>query len=250
MAEISAVIIAFNEEKKIANCIESLLKVCDEIVVVDSFSTDGTAEIAESLGAKVIKHPFENYIEQKNFALDCLSYEWALSLDADEVLSSQLQNSILAVKTHLLADGYLMNRLTSYCGKWIRHCGWYPDRKLRLFKRSKARWGGINPHDKIEMEAGSIIHRLKGDLLHYSFDTPEQYVTQQHKFAAISARHMHQLGKQYSWPVVFAKTAFRFIKEYVIKAGFLEGVSGFKICSVSAGAVFRKYSLLKKMNKN
>jgi glycosyltransferase involved in cell wall biosynthesis len=247
--KISAVIIAFNEEKKIGRCIKSLLPVADEIVVVDSFSTDRTAEICRQMGAKVVLHPFENYIAQKNFALGCISQTWALSLDADEVLSLELQQSILSIKSSPQADGYTMNRITSYCGRWIKRCGWYPDRKLRLFKRSLARWNGVNPHDKIEMESGSRILHLKGDLLHYSFDSHEEYVRQQKKFAAISARHLFELGKNITLPGAYAKAAFRFIKEYILKAGFLEGRAGFKICRTSAAAVFKKYQMLHELNQ-
>lgn len=246
--QISAVIIAFNEEKKIGQCIESLLPVADEIVVVDSFSTDRTVEICRPYGVRVIQHPFENYIEQKNYALDCISHPWALSLDADEVLSKELQQSILTVKSAPQADGYTMNRLNNYCGTWIKRCGWYPDRKLRLFKRNLAQWKGVNPHDKIEMKSGSRIMHLKGDLLHYSFDTHEEYVKQQKRFAAISARHLFELGKNISMPEAYGKAAFRFFKEYFLRAGFLEGRSGFKICRSAAAAVFEKYRLLHELN--
>lgn len=249
MIKISAIIIAFNEEKKIGQCIHSLLPVADEIVVVDSFSTDRTVEICRQLGAKVIQHPFENYIEQKNYALDCISHPWALSLDADEALSADLQQSILSVKSAPVADGYSMNRLTRYCNRWIKHAGWYPDRKLRLFIRNKAQWKGVNPHDKIEMQSGSRIIHLKGDLLHYSFESHEEYVKQQKRFAAISAAHLYELKKNISMPGAYFKAAFRFLKEYFLKAGFLEGADGLKICCTSASAVFEKYKLLNELNK-
>jgi glycosyltransferase involved in cell wall biosynthesis len=223
--------------------------VADEVVVVDSFSTDRTVEICRQYGAKVILHPFENYIEQKNFALECISHPWALSLDADEALSSVLQQSILSIKNSTAADGYTMNRITNYCGRWIKRCGWYPDRKLRLFKRNLSQWVGINPHDKIEMQTGSSISHLEGDLLHYSFDSHEEYVKQQKRFAEISARHLFELNKNISMPGAFGKAAFRFLKEYVLKAGFLEGNAGFRICRSSAAAVFKKYRLLYELNR-
>lgn len=249
MIRISAVIIAFNEEKKIARCIESLIPVADEIVVVDSFSTDKTVEICGRLGAKIIQHPFANYIEQKNYALDCITHPWALSLDADEALSTELQQSILSVKPSPLAEGYFMNRLTRYCNRWIKHAGWYPDRKLRLFIRNKAQWKGVNPHDKIEMQRGTKVMHLSGDLLHYSFDSHEEYVNQQKRFAAISAKHLHELGKNISMPGAYGKSVFRFLKEYFLKTGFLEGRAGLKICGTSAAATFEKYKLLHELNK-
>jgi glycosyltransferase involved in cell wall biosynthesis len=246
--QISAVIITYNEEKKIRQCIESLLPVADEIVVVDSYSTDKTVEICLQSGARVIQHPFKNYIEQKNFALDCIRFPWALSLDADEVLSKTLQQSILDVKLSPAADGYTMNRLTRYCNRWIKHAGWYPDRKLRLFLREKAHWTGINPHDKIEMQKGSTIAHLKGDLLHYSFDSHEEYLKQQKRFAAIAAAHLFERGKKISMAGVYGKTAFRFVRDYFLKTGFLEGKAGLKICLASAGGVFEKYKLLFDLN--
>ena len=133
MSALSAVVITFNEEKKIEQCILSLKKVADEIVVVDSFSSDNTMAICEKLGIKTVQHAFGGYIEQKNFALNHATHKMVLSLDADEMLSDKLVESILAEKQKdFPADGYTMNRLNNYCGKWIRHCGWYPDRKLRL----------------------------------------------------------------------------------------------------------------------
>jgi glycosyltransferase involved in cell wall biosynthesis len=249
MIKISAVIIAYNEEKKIGRCIKSLLPVADEVVVVDSHSTDETVAICRSLGARVIVHDFENYIDQKNFALDCIRHEWALSLDCDEALSAELQQSILAVKANPQADGYTMNRLTAYCDRWIRYAGWYPDRKLRLFLRSKARWNGINPHDKIEMDRGSIIHHLQGDLLHYSFDSHEEYVLQQKKFAVLSAQHLYRLGRDSSQPEAAVKATARFIKAYLLQGGFLEGKAGWKICLTAAASVYEKYRLLNQLNR-
>ena len=144
---ISAVIIAFNEEKNIERCILSLKNVVDEIVVVDSFSKDKTKEICLAHNVVFIEHSFKGHIEQKNWAYTQASNNYVLSLDADEALSDELKNSILAIKNNWKNDGYAFNRLTSYCGKWIKHCGWYPDIKLRLWDRRKGTWKGINPHD-------------------------------------------------------------------------------------------------------
>ncbi|MFI5135444.1 MAG: glycosyltransferase family 2 protein, partial [Chitinophagales bacterium] len=146
---ISAVIITFNEEKKIARCIDSLNGVADELVVVDSFSTDATVEICKAKSVRFIQHAFEGYIQQKNFAVTQATNDFILSLDADECLSEELRLSILAVKNDLKFDGYIMNRRTNFCGQWIHHSGWYPDRKLRLWNRNKGAWGGTDPHDKV-----------------------------------------------------------------------------------------------------
>jgi len=141
--KISAVIITFNEEKNIGRCLDSLQKVADEIVVVDSCSNDKTCEICEKYGVRFIQNRFKGHIEQKNFAMQQAEYDWVLSLDADEVLSLELTDSILKVKKDWVIDGYAFNRLTNYCGTWIRHCGWYPDTKLRLWDKRRGRWGGV-----------------------------------------------------------------------------------------------------------
>lgn len=147
--QLSVVIITLNEEKNIERCLKSILSVADEIVVVDSFSTDKTKEICHKYNVKFIQHEFEGYIEQKNLALTQAKFQHVLSLYADEALDERLQKNILSIKNNWKHDGYYMNRLTNYCGEWVHHCGWYPDRKLRLFDSTKGNWTGINPHDKI-----------------------------------------------------------------------------------------------------
>ncbi len=134
MIKLSAVIITFNEEKNIERCIQSLIPVADEVLVVDSFSTDSTREKAGNLGARVVEHAFDGHIQQKNWAANQAKYDFVLSLDADEALTDELRDSILKIKTNWVGEGYRVKRLTSYCGQWIKHCGWYPDMKLRLFR--------------------------------------------------------------------------------------------------------------------
>ena len=165
--KLSVVIITFNEERNIERCIRSVEGIADDVVILDSFSKDRTCEIAAMLGARVVQHVFDGHIEQKNLAITHAKFPFILSLDADEALSDELRQSIQEVKNDKHADGYSMSRITNYCGKWIHHCGWYPDTKLRLWDSTKGRWGGINPHDKYEMDAGSGTELLKGDILHY-----------------------------------------------------------------------------------
>ena len=161
---LSVVIITFNEERNIGRCLESVMGLAEEIIVVDSFSTDNTREICEQYGVRFLENEFHGHIEQKNWAKEQAKFDYILSLDADEALDQELYREIMEVKQNWQGDAYKMNRLTNYCGKWIHHSGWYPDTKLRLFDRKKGDWGGNNPHDKFIMESDSNILYLKGDI--------------------------------------------------------------------------------------
>ena len=245
--KISAVIITFNEEKKIASCLNSLKKVADEILVVDSFSTDKTEEICAQFQVRFIKHVFDGHIEQKNFALDQASFDHVLSLDADEVLSDMLADSILKVKAEWKTDAFCFNRLTNYCGQWIRHSGWYPDRKIRLLDRRKGRWSGINPHDKIEMDTKAEIAFLKGDLLHYSIDSVTQHLATIEKFTTIAAQAKFGKGEKSGLIKIVVHPLWKFIRNYLFRFGFLDGYYGFVIVSLSAYATFLRYIKLREL---
>lgn len=250
MSKISAAIITYNEEKNIERCIQSLFGIVDEIVVIDSGSKDKTKEIASSLGAKVFINVFEGHIQQKNFAITKTENDWIISLDADEAISDQLKNSILEVKGSLTGSGYEFNRLSNYCGKWINYCGWYPDRKLRLFKKNEGEWGGKNPHDKYILKIGNSIH-LRGDLLHYTFYKISEHKKQIAKFTDIAAQSLFELDEKSNWLKIYIKTVAKFIRNYIIKLGFLDGITGFHICRLSAYATYlRYYKLLKLRREN
>jgi glycosyltransferase involved in cell wall biosynthesis len=249
MSPLSAVIITYNEEKNIARCIESLRRVADEILVVDSFSNDRTETICTGLGVRFIQHAFEGHIEQKNYALSQAAHDHVLSLDADEALSPELERSIAAVKGNWQHDGYAFNRLTSYCGQWIRHCGWYPDPKIRLFNRTKASWGGINPHDRIIMAPGATTHHLHGDLLHYTFNSVAEHIEQVNKFSAIKAEGLFRKGTRVSLLRMVFEPLFKFFKSYIVKAGFLDGWYGLILCANSAHAIFLRYAKLYEKNR-
>jgi glycosyltransferase involved in cell wall biosynthesis len=241
---LSVVIITFNEEKNIARCLESVKKVADEIIVVDSNSSDNTAEIAHSHGASVHLQPFLGYVEQKNFALSLAANEYVLSLDADEALDDRLQASILNIKDRLEYDGYYMNRCTNYCGHFIRHGAWYPDRKLRLFNKNKARWGGDNPHDRIEMQDGATTKKLAGDILHYSYNTIEEHVQQNNRFSTISADTLFKRGKKTSMFRIIINPVWAFILGYFLRRGFLDGFYGFVVALHVAHLSFLKHAKL------
>lgn len=237
-------IITYNEENNIGRCISSVLPIADEILVIDSFSSDKTEEIATSMGAKFIKNPFAGHIEQKNFALNLSSHEYILSLDADEALSNELLEQIQLIKNNFEFSGYRFNRLTNYNGFWVRHCGWYPDTKLRLIKKGKALWGGENPHDILQMKGPEKIGFLKGDLLHYSYDSISAHVEQTDKFTTIAARAAFKQGKRSSVFKIFTRPAFKFLRDYFFKRGFLDGRYGLIICSINSLYALLKYAKL------
>ena len=247
MVKLSVVIITLNEEKNIRRCLESVLDIADDIVIIDSNSIDKTEEISKSLGARVIQHKFEGYVKQKNFANSQALHNHILSLDADEVLSDELKQSIQKVKNALEADGYTLNRLTNYAGKWIHHCGWYPDRKMRLFDRTKGAWEGLLIHEEFILSDGKKSGHLKGDLLHYSFDSIEDHKQQSEKFTTLGAQADFQKGKKAPFYKIWFGPIVKFIQSYFFRLGFLDGSTGVTICRLSAAATHHKYIKLRRL---
>lgn len=247
--KISAVVITYNEEDKIGRCLDSLRDVADEIIVIDSLSTDRTVEICKSKGATVISQEFLGYIEQKNFALDKSNFDYVLSVDADEVLSPELIKSIIDIKSNFNSDAYEFNRLTNYCGKWIKHGGWYPDVKTRIWNKNDGRWGGTNPHDKVILENGKKVKKLQGDLLHYSIDSISQHIYQIQNFTTIAAQTLHKKGHKTSISTILFNSWFKFIRDYFLRLGFLDGFYGFVVAFNSAFATYLKYLKLYDLQK-
>jgi glycosyltransferase involved in cell wall biosynthesis len=242
MKKLSVTVITFNEENNIGRCLQSLKQVSDEIIVVDSLSTDRTREICVAHNVIFIEQPFLGYIEQKNFALSKTSFPYVLCLDADEALSDQLAKSILQEKQKgFTSDGYSMNRFNFYCGRWIKHGTYYPDRKLRLLDLRKGKWGGQNPHDKIVLQNGAQIKHLEGDLLHYTYQTPAEHRRQMERFSSIAAKALFDKGKAPSYIRLVVNPAWAFIKSYIVKLGFLDGGAGFMIARLTAVQSFLKY---------
>ena len=221
------------------------MPVVDEIVVVDSYSTDNTESICLSHGVKFIKQKFLGYIEQKNFALDQASFEHVLSLDADEALDEKLQEQIKSIKNNFEFDGYYFNRLTNYVDKWVYNCGWYPDRKLRLFKKDTGRWSGVNPHDIIQMKEGTKTKYIPGNLLHYSYDSIADHINQTNKFTTIAAKEAFNRGVKSNMFKIVTRPILKFFKDYFLKKGFLDGRYGFIICCINALSALLKYSKIK-----
>ena len=245
MRKLSAVIITFNEERNIGRCLESLQGIVDEIIIVDSFSTDKTQEIASSFNAVFIQHAFKGHIQQKNFALSQASNDFVISLDADEALSDPLKTSILQVKEQHTADGYSMNRLSNYCGHWIRHGSWYPDKKLRLFDRTKVQWAGVNPHDKAEALEGTVLKHLSGDLLHFTYYTIEEHVRKLDYFSSIAANAYFEKNKKAGLFNLIIRPGFAFFRDFILRAGFLDGYYGWVIARFTAHYTMQKYVKLR-----
>jgi glycosyltransferase involved in cell wall biosynthesis len=250
MPKISAVIITLNEEKFIGQCLKSLEDVADEVIVVDSFSTDATEDICSRHNVRFVKHAFEGYVEQKNFAVSMAAYQYVLSLDADEALSDELKKSILKIKDNPVSDGYNFNRLNNYCGKWINHSRWYPDRHLRLFNSSKGKWVGPNPHDRFMLNPGSKTTWLKGDLHHWNYSSFEDHMDKMNGFSTISANEYFKAGKRAGPCTASLHCMWSFFRSFFLKAGFLDGYIGFVGCSITAYASFLKYSKLRRLILN
>lgn len=244
MQPLSVVIITYNEEHNIGRCIDSVKKVADEIIVLDSFSTDSTVEIARSNGAIVHLEKFRGYIGQKNFAMQLASHDYILSLDADEALNDQLIASILEAKKSFSFRAYRMNRCTNLCGRFMRHGLWYPDKKIRLFDRRIAKWGGLNPHDKIEVMDGFTVHHLAGDILHYAFNSIEDLAWRNNRISTIAAISLYNTGRRSTWFEMLIRPAWAFINGYFFRLGFLDGFEGFSFAVNISQQVFLKYTKL------
>jgi len=247
MVKLSAVIITHNEEEHLEKCLSSLLDVADEIVVVDSFSTDNTKIICEKFKVKFVQHAFEGYIEQKNYALSLAQYDYILSLDGDEALSEPLKESIKKIKSDWIFDGYYCNRLNNYCGQWIKHSDWYPDKKLRLFKKGSGEWKGINPHDRFTFKNGNKAGKLKGDLLHWIYKDYKEHNQKVEKFSTIAAQAYFELGIKSSILKIIFRPTWAFFKAYFLRLGFLDGLNGYIICVQTFNVTFLKYIKLKQL---
>jgi len=237
--KVSAVIITHNEERNIARCLASLRGVADEVVVVDSHSTDATQRICEEMGARCIQRTWDGYSPQRNFAVDAATHDWVLAIDADEELSDALRNSILKAKAEGGHLNFMFNRKTNYCGQWIHHSGWYPDTKFRLFDRRECRWEGL-VHETLTQPEGGMRH-LKGDLLHYSYATISEHIQRMDRYSTLSALELRDRGVAPSLVRIIFSPSLKFFRFYFVQLGILDGVAGIVISSVSAYGTFLKY---------
>ena len=225
--------------------------VADEVLVVDSFSTDDTVEMCRQHGARVLQNAFAGYVEQKNFATAQARHDYVLQLDADEVLTDTLRDAIRAAKADWQHAAYALARRTNYCGHWVRHGGWYPDRKLRLYDRRLGAWQGLLLHEHYEVAPGHSTGLLAGDALHYSYASVAQHVAQLNKFTSITAQELALRGRtRVTLFHLLLKPGWKFVYGYVLRLGFLDGFAGLCIAGISAWGVFLKFAKLKTGTQN
>ena len=247
MEKLSVVIITYNEEKNIKACLDAVMGLSDDIVVVDSFSTDKTREICENYSnVNFIQHKWDGYSKQKNYANSLVKYPYLLSLDADEVISKELMSSIKQIDTFKAV--YEFSRLTNYCGDWVHHCGWYPDTKIRIFPKEGSYWEGDFVHETLVIPKDLEIKRLAGDLLHYSYHTIEDHYNQIENYSSLHAEKMKYANKKASFLKLYISPVFKFFRTYFLELGFLDGKAGYDIARISAKAVRLKYQKLKQIS--
>jgi (heptosyl)LPS beta-1,4-glucosyltransferase len=246
--KISATIITLNEARNIERCIRSLKPVADEIIVLDAFSTDQTPTICAELHVRFEQREWEGYSASKNYLNGLAQHDYILSLDADEALDKELTAHILELKR----DGaggkaYSVNRLTNYCGKWIRHSGWYPDVKTRLFPKGSY-WDGAFVHEELVLPPDTTVEELPGHLQHFSYYSFEDHRARADKYSALTAQKLHHQGKRASWLKPYLSALGRFFSMFIVKRGFLDGKMGFKIAWISAASNVFKYKELRRLN--
>jgi glycosyltransferase involved in cell wall biosynthesis len=241
--QLSACIVAMDEEDRLPDCLESL-DFCDEIVVVDSHSKDRTRELAARRGARVIERDWSGHVAQKEFAVRAATHDWVLCVDADERISRELRAEILALRDAGFPGraGWRFPRLSSFLGRWMRHGGWYPDRQLRLFDRRRGRWGGHDPHDRVELDGPPGT--LRGDLLHHPYRTFAEHLRTIDKYTTIMAEGLHKRGKRAHAHQLVVNPMVRFVRFYFLQLGLLEGWRGFLQACLAAHYSRMKYAKL------
>jgi len=246
MQKISAVIITYNEEKNIKRCLNSIVDIADEIIVIDSFSNDATKEICSHFNVKFIEAEWLGYSKSKNFAIQQCQYSYIFSLDADEEVSETLKLNILDEKEKGLTGAYSFNRLSNYCGKWIHHGDWYPDRKMRLWNKADGLWEG-DIHESVNLKKGIKIRHLKGDIHHFSYYSISEHLAQMNKYSSLSAINLYKRNKKAGFIKLVISPYIQFGRSYFIKLGFLDGFYGFTIALITSFGTFLKYAKLKEM---
>lgn len=246
---LSVVICTKNEEKNIARCLQSVLNVADEIIIFDSMSTDQTKAICESFKkVKFYQIEWLGFSQTKNKANLVASQNYIFSLDADEVLSENAQQEILRLKNNL-SGIYRINRMSNYCGKWIKHSGWFPDKHVRIFPKSGSTWTGDFVHEKLINDQNLIVHDIKGIVYHYSVDSIKDHLIKIKSYSELGAKQLVAKKRKFLYFSLFINPVAKFFRHYLIKKGFLDGYEGFIIAALSAYSVYLKYSKAIKLKR-
>lgn len=249
MELLSAVIITFNEEKNIARCLDSIKDIADEIIVVDSFSTDSTEEICKNYALHFHQTKWKGYSQTKNEAQSLAKFDYILSLDADECLDDALKQEILALKKSGFKGVYSMNRLTNYCGTWVRFSGWNPDWKTRIYPKERVKWNDSIVHEELVLPDDLSIFNLKGRLLHFSYFSTKQHREKADQYSRLTAIKYAEKGKKSTFLAPLLSAVGRFVSMYFLKFGFLDGKAGWQIAKISALSNAYKYKELRRLNK-
>jgi len=246
--EISAVVITYNEETRLEGALKSLQGIVSEIVVVDCHSSDGTVKLARKYTDKVFERTWTNFADQKNFANSKAAFPWILSLDADERVSPELRQELLELKEmEPECSGFSIPRQVYYLRRWVCHSGWYPDRKIRLFRKDKARWEGEYVHEKLEVDGK--IEKLKGPIHHFTYRNIAEHLARINKFSDLGAQKLYAQKKKCRWYHLVCLPFFRFVRAYLLKRGFLDGFAGLVISVLTGYAVFVRYAKLREIWK-
>ena len=240
---LSACIVTLDEEDRLGDCLASL-RWCDEIVVIDSHSTDRTREIAAAAGARVIERDWPGHVAQKEFAIRQARHDWVLCIDADERISPELEKEIVELRAAGFPDmaGWKLSRVSNYLGRWIRHGTWYPDLKLRLFDRRRGRWAGHDPHDRVEVDGR--VGRLRGELQHHPYRNLEEHLATIDSYTTIMARELHDAGRRARLSDLVLRPPARFLVYYLVRGGWLDGWRGLLMAYLAAHYVRLKYAKL------
>jgi glycosyltransferase involved in cell wall biosynthesis len=249
MDKLSVVIIALNEERNIARAIDSAQSIADEILVIDSFSTDKTEQICVEKGVRFMQQKWEGYSKTKNLANNLATHDWIFSLDADEALDEEMQNAVQEIKKKGFDGIYTVNRLTNYCGKWIKHSTWYPDWKIRIFPKSKAQWEGEYVHEELRFSEKLPEFQLEGHLHHYSYYNYSDHRKRADKYSLLTAQKLYESGKSAGPLRPLISGIGRFVTMFILKLGILDGWKGFKIAQISGLSNIVKYKELRRLNK-
>lgn len=247
MRKLSVVIITYNEEHNIKRCLESLYEIADDIVVLDANSTDNTEVICKKYNVNFVKSAWMGFSAARNYANSLVLYDFILTLDADEVLSRELKEEIAVLKNIQCVNAYKFNRLTDFCGKWIKHSGWFPDWKIRVFDRRTARWEGL-VHEHLVFDKGIKIEKMKGLCWHYSYASMKQLEMKTIQYAELAAQSDFEKGRRKSLYGLHIKPAIKLISCYVFKLGFLDGEEGWIIAKMTAKGVLLRNKFLAELS--